>query len=805
MTIRYIVALIAIASGLATHAQKITVADRTTGLPVANVTITSEQPRASATTNQRGEADLSEFNNSDKIVFRHVSYQTRVLSFTEVKNLNYFIDLQVSRITLGEVIISANRWEQNEREVPQRVEKMNMQQIAFSNPQTSADLLGSGGYAYIQKSQLAGGSPILRGFATNRVMLVVDGVRMNNAIFRTGNLQNVISIDAASVENSEILFGPGAVMYGSDAIGGVMDFHSLRPSFSGDKKLVASGNAFLRYSSANNENTGHVDVNVGLKKWAFLTSYTFSDFNDLKAGSKGNEYFLRPNYQKTVNGEDTEVLNEDPQVQVASGYRQLNFLQKISFKPASHIDLDYGFYYSETSEAPRYDRLTFTGNDDKLVNAEWYYGPQKWMMNRLSATFKNNKGIYDQFRILAAHQLYEESRHDRKMNNSRLRNQYEKVNALSLNLDLDKKVSDKLSLFYGAEAVHNTISSEADRLNIKTGEISATNTRYPDGSTWASYAAYITSRYNLNPEVVVNTGLRFSQVNMQASFDTSAFPFPFTEAEVSNGALNGSAGITFSPTEKQKYYLSLSTGFRSPNIDDLGKVFDSEPGSVVVPNPDLKPEYAWNLEAGTAFTVREFLKVDASIFYTLLNNALARRDFSYNGQDSIDYDGVYSRVQAIQNITQARIAGIQAGVTVNFGYGLGLRSTFNYLKGEEQSEDSLKYYPLRHAAPFYGQTHLTYETKKLRFDLYAEYNAGMDYEDLPLSERIDAAPYAKDENGDPFVPAWTTLNFKAAWFVDKSVTLYAGVENITDQLYRPFASGISAPGRNFIISIKASF
>jgi hemoglobin/transferrin/lactoferrin receptor protein len=391
------------------------------------------------------------------------------------------------------------------------------------------------------------------------------------------------------------------------------------------------------------------------------------------------------------------------------------------------------------------------------------------------------------------------------MSNKRLRNQFEEVNALTLNFDLDKKLNKKITLFYGGEAVYNKVGSQANRIHSESGEISPVNTRYPDGSTWQSYALYTTARIHLTPKVIINSGLRYSYVTIDAAFDTSMFPFPFTGASVANGALNGSVGLTWSPQQNWKLYTNFSSGFRSPNIDDLGKVFDSEPGSVVVPNAGLKPEYAWNAEGGTAFTMSDFAKADFSIYYTLLDNALARRDFSYNGKDSLEYDGVLSRVQAIQNITKARVYGIQGSLQFNFGKGFGLRTIFNWQSGEEQSEDSLKYYPLRHAVPFFGSTHFTYERQKLRFDLYAEYNAGMAFEDLPLSERVDATPYAKDNNGNPFVPAWTTLNFKAAWYINRTFTLNGGVENITDQLYRPFASGISAPGRNFILTLRAAF
>lgn len=784
--------------------QTITVVDKMTGQPVSNVALYSTNPHNSTITNAKGQADISIFKSADKVSIKHVSYVEQSLTYSALASMKT-VELEVSNISLNEVVISANRWEQENREVPHRIEKITQREVQFLNPQTSADLLAAGGYAYVQKSQLAGGSPILRGFATNRVLLVVDGIRMNNAIFRTGNLQNVISLDALSVQSNEILFGPGAVMYGSDAIGGVMDFHTLDPILSSSGKNTFSGSAMTRYSSANNEKTGHLNFNIGLKKWAFRTAITYSDFDDLKAGKHGNSYFLRPVYQKTINGVDTVIANSDPQKQVASGYSQTNILQRIRFQPDSRFSLDYGFYYSETSDAPRYDRLYLTDGDGNLANAEWYYGPQKWMMNRLTANIAGNTGWFDNAKIEMAHQLYKESRHDRKFNNKRLRNQYEKVNALSLNIDLDKKLNSKGTLFYGVEGIYNKVNSTADRVNIFTGEKSVVNTRYPDGSDWQSYAVYANYKHEITSEWILNAGARYSYITLAAEFDTAMFPFPFTSAELGNGALNGNLGLVWLPSEKAKLYASLSSGFRSPNIDDLGKVFDSEPGTVVVPNANLKPEYAWNAELGGAFVQSKYLKGEVSLYYTMIDNALARRDFSYNGVDSIMYDGILSKVEAIQNITKAYVYGIQAGIEIAPMKWLKIKSKLSYQYGREQSEDSLKYYPLRHSVPLFGTTHIIGEIKHLQVDLYADYNAGIDYEDLPLSEISDSAPYAKNSDGLPFVPGWYTLNLKASWFINKYVSVNAGIENMTNQLYRPFASGISAPGVNFIGSVKVNF
>jgi hemoglobin/transferrin/lactoferrin receptor protein len=793
-------------TGISAHSQNITVIDATTRQIIAGVAVFSKVPQSAAITNAKGQVSIHAFSGADSIYFQHLSYKPVGFTAEEMKSKSYTVELMESSISLDEVIVAANRWEEEGAEIPYRVVKINMREVGFQNPQTSADLLSSGGYVYIQKSQLAGGSPMLRGFATNRILLVVDGIRMNNAIYRLGNLQNVISLDVGSFESAEVLFGPGAVIYGSDAIGGVIDFHTLKPALSDGKKLVLTGNASSRYSTACNEKSGHADFNFGLKKWAFITSLTYADYDDLRTGSHGNSYFLRPAYQESIDGKDTMIVNDDPKVQVASGFSQLYLMQKIRFMPTEYWNLDYSIHYSTTSDAPRYDRLSLDDkNDGELDYAEWYYGPQKWMMNRLGVLYSRTTKLFDRMSILAAFQNYEESRHDRKFNKTSLRSQIEKVNAGSLTFNFDKTISPKTMVYYGAEAVINRINSTANRMNIETKEVSATNTRYPDGSEWQAYGIYASVKYKFSRAWIVNAGLRYSYYKVEAAFDTSLFPFPFTATRNANGALNGSIGIVCLPGEKWQLYCNGSTGFHAPNVDDIGKVFDSEPGSVVVPNPGLKPEYAWNVEAGTSKVFGRFLKIDLSAYYTYLDNALARRDFQFDGQDSIPYDGEMSRVQAIQNITRAYVWGIQAGVDIRFLQGFGLTSILNFQKGKEQDETSLMDYPLRHAAPLFGSTHLTYERKSLKFDFYTVYNKKMDFEDLALSERNDDAPYAKDENNNPFVPGWCTLNLKAAWYINKAIALNAGVENITDRLYRPYASGISAPGINFILAIKFRF
>jgi hemoglobin/transferrin/lactoferrin receptor protein len=787
-------------------AQKITIVDQVTQEEIPNVTIYSKNSKVKILSSLKGDFDLQKFNPSDSIYFKYTNYELLGIKYSDLIGKST-IELRQDPLSLNDVIVTANRWEQNKRNVPFRIEKLNLKDVSFLNPQTTADLLENSGYAFVQKSQLAGGSPQLRGFGTNRVMIVIDGVRMNNAIYRSGNLQNVISLDANSLEGAEILFGPGAVMYGSDAIGGVMDFRTKEAKFSNSNENQVSGNIFARHSTANTEWTKHVNFNFANKRWALLTDVTFSDFGDLRTGSKGGDSsYLRLKYQASSGGKDSTFINEDPHLQVNSAYSQRNVIQKIKFKVNETLNFEYALNYTESSNAPRYDRLTIDlNNDGNLDNAEWYYGPQKWIMNRFAVNHSKSTKLYDKLRFIASFQNYEESRHDRRFNNLRRRSQIENVGIFSLNSDLNKKISEKLDLSYGAEFVSNSISSEGKRVNIVTLEEEKINSRYPNNSKWNSAGVYSNLRYKIYEKFILNTGLRFSYYALEANFDTTLFPYPFTQAKNSNSSLNGSIGLVYNPKNNLQFYTNGSTGFRAPNIDDIGKVFDSQAGALVVPNADLKPEYAYNGELGFISNIKNNVKIDGVFYYTYLQNALARSSFQINGQDSMLYDDVMSKILAIQNTSNAIVYGVQAGIEVNIYKGLSLKSVISLQEGKEYSVDSLKYFPKPHVAPIFGRTTLSFKHRKFRSDFFVAYNGKMDMKDFPLTDLQDNAIFAKDENGNPFTPAWYTLNFKIAYYPNKNMSVAAGIENITDQLYRSFASGISASGRNFTLTLRANF
>ena len=783
------------------QAQILTALDKETKEPLAEVTIKDINSNIFVITNENGKADIGKFKNTTRFSVQTLGYRTSIKSYTELKKLNFIISLTPSIVRMDEVVISASRWKQKTSDLASKVEVISSREVALINPQTAADLLTVSGKVFVQKSQQGGGSPMIRGFATNRLLYTIDGVRMNNAIFRAGNIQNVISLDPFAIEKTEVFFGPGSVIYGSDAVGAVMSFNTLTPKLSTTKNLAFKGTVFSRYSSANKEQTYHTDFNFGLKKWAFLTSISLNDYGDLTMGSHGPEEYLRHFFVARRNNQDIVIANKNPKVQIPTGYSQKNIMQKIRFKPNNLWDFEYGFHFSETSSFSRYDRHLRTRGDTPRYG-EWKYGPQKWLMHNLEIAKKIESAFADEMTIRMTYQYFGESRISRDFNQDNRETRTEEVAAYSTNIDFMKSLSTKSQLFYGTEYVYNDVTSTGINTNISTNTSQEGPSRYPNAN-WSSLGFYASNQYDISRKWIIQSGLRYNFYALNAAFDSAFYPFPFEKATIKDAALTGSLGLVFRPQEDWLFSTNFSTAFRSPNVDDVGKIFDSEPGSVVVPNPNLKAEYAYNTDISIVKKFGDYLKIEFTSFFTQLNNALVRRAFNLNGQTQIVYDGELSAVQAIQNAANANVYGFQMGFEAALGSGFGLSSNFNYQKGEEELDNG-KTSPLRHASPWFGSTKLTFKASKLLAQLYGTYSGAVAFDAMPESEQAKAFMYAIDENGNPYSPSWFTVNLKTSYKINDTFLISSGIENITDQRYRPYSSGLVASGRNFVLSLKGT-
>jgi hemoglobin/transferrin/lactoferrin receptor protein len=757
-----------------------------------------------------------------------------LMAFAATKTINaQNSDTAKKEISLSEVVISASNIAQQKKNIAQKIDVITANAIAQSNTQNTGDLLLNTGKIFVQKSQQGGSSPVLRGFEASRVLLVIDGVRMNNAIYRSGHLQNVITTDQNSLSRVEIMYGPSSTIYGSDALGGTIHLITKQPKLLIGKENPVTGTAFFRHNTINKENTLHADANFANKKWAWLTSFNYSKFGDMKMGDKYRsaypDFGRRSRYITSSNGVDSVVVNTDDRVQKFSGYEQWDIVQKILYKPNDSTSHTINVQLSNTTNVPRYDRLQDVRNFGGTIGttlrfADWFYGPQKRFLASYNLEKKAN-GFFNVYNTNISIQNIEESRQTREYRRyDRFDSRVEKVKVLGVVVNAIKKWGNQ-ELVVGLDAQFNDVTSRATRKNLLTGVISKLDTRYPDGDNkMNSIGLYAQHTYqSKSGKWVFNDGIRLQASRLLSNVvDNSFFNLPQTNIKQNNRAITGNIGVVYNAAENTTIKAVVSSGFRAPNVDDVAKIFESSTAArqVVIPNDKVKPEYTYNADITLLQNISSIAHIELTGFYTLFRNAIVKAPFKLNGQDSITYNGVYSQVLANQNVNKANVYGFSASANITLTKGLTFTSTLSYTKGYFITDDSknssiyekqangtyalvskkVSKKPLDHIPPMIGKTSLNYQRKKWDVEVNALYNSWKRLNDFN-ADGEDNAQYATADG----MPSWTTINFKGNVQLAKQLQFQFAVENILDRNYRYFASGFSAPGRSFVFALRSSF
>ena len=315
------------------NGQTLRVIDAITGYPVQDVIVYDARAKANTTSDANGHVDLSVFSNEDQLHFEHLGYESLLLRISELQSstqLALYPDTQ----RLGEIVLSVSRTKNERKRVSKQVAILSDQDIVSVVPNTSAELLREAPGVRVQQSQGGGGSPVIRGFEANRILLVVDGVRMNNAIYRSGHLHNAISINPFSLSRAEVIYGPSSVGYGSDALGGVVHYFTKEPR-TGDAQrwrfFVANS-----YDTRHEHAINHIDITHSKDNWASLTSVSYSLFGDIYMGRQRNhgysDWGLVPEFSKNNRDfyQDHPSVNPNSNRQRGTGYNQIDLMQKLS-------------------------------------------------------------------------------------------------------------------------------------------------------------------------------------------------------------------------------------------------------------------------------------------------------------------------------------------------------------------------------------------------------------------------------------------------------------------------------------------
>lgn len=759
--------------GLKLNAQEIILLDALTELPIEGVSVSSKTKDLGVISNNMGITNLSVFSSKETLIIQHIAYQKIEQIKSSIQQKTIFLVLKTHSLENVEITESKESLKSTLKHL-----KITPAIMLKSQSAQTSDLLEKTLGVSIQNSQNGGGSPNLRGMEANRLLIVVDGIPLNNTIFRSGHLQSTATINPIFLKDAEVLFGPASVAYGNGAMGGAILFSTKRPENKNSTQFTQ------QYESSSDAVFTSIISNYKTNNSANISGFSLKSYGNLKMGSNRKHGFK--NWGK-------EAIITENNIQKGTAYQQADFFHKTLFKLSNTNFLLFNSQFSTSSNINRFDKLNdIKDGEQKYKN--WYYGPQKrfFQSARLKNYFQNFASDESVFTV--AYQNIKESRHKQKNGDELLNNRTETLHILDFKSDFLKQFN-RFKLNYGFDSRFQKLNSTANLSDKNTHFYNTT--RYPDGgANVINNAIYSQINLDCTKNLLLLVGSRYSINSLSATFqDTTVIHLPFNGIRVHNKSLSNSLQLVYKYNASLRINGAVSNGFRNPNTDDIGKVFSKNDLSVIVPNNNLSPEKSLNIETGIHLKIKNIITVQLQIFQTQITDAIERREATLNELDSMNYDGEMMKIMMNTNIGRATIKGL------NFAYQLKINKQFshntiiNALHGE--TVDGL---PLAHIPPTSITSTLNYEYNNQAISLSTHYNAlkkAIDY-DLGGVDNLEEATQIGN-------PSWYTLSLKYSNSLDKNLTFIAGIQNIMDIHYKTFGSGISASGRNFTLSLRANF
>jgi outer membrane receptor protein involved in Fe transport len=646
------------------------------------------------------------------------------------------------------VTVTAQRDERRAFDVPASVSTMEADELSRealrSTPETLQGVTG----VFVQKTNHGGGSPFVRGLTGNQVLLMVDGIRLSNSTFRYGPNQYLNTVAPHSIERVEVVRGAGSTLFGSDAIGGVVNVLSRGPRLAGGPTSV-SARALLRGMTSGMDRTVRVEAEAGGARWAVYAGADARWFGDLVAGGK--------------------LGTEAP-----SAYDERSADTKALLRVASSTVLILAYQHVHQSDVPRYDQVAQRGY------LRYGFEPQeRQLAYARSQTFLFHPWLRRVETTLSLQRAVEGRYRQRKGESLEVRERDE-VETLGVAVEARSEPRAGWRATSGLELYHDRVASSAATTDLATGAMEARRGLFPDGATATSLAAFTLHSLDVG-RLGLTLGARFN------SFAIDADDPVVGRIDVRPRALVGTASALFRLTPDQHLVASVNSGFRAPNVSDVGSLGPFDFG-VEVPSPDLRPERSLSFELGHKARMGR-LASTVALFSTRLEGLIERVESTYQGSPTLDGDRVYRK----ENAGEARLRGVEAEVEVALPLRSALAAAVVYAHGQNLDLDE----PMRRIPPLHGRV-------ALHFGPARDASGEIEWLWAAEQDRLasgDRADHRIDPEG---TRGWSVLNLRAAWDVGP-LRLRLGVENLFDEAYRTHGSGIDGMGRAAWAAVEAGF
>jgi outer membrane receptor protein involved in Fe transport len=707
------------------------------------------------------------------ISFSHIRYKSRMVKNVRINPSQTLqwetLTFEYNVLELDGVSVTAARNHRTVTEVAQPVNIVTELRIRERNAKTSAEALREETGVFVQKTGHGGGSAIIRGLSSNQILILVDGIRLNNATYRLGNHQYLTTIDNQSADQIEVVRGPTSVLYGSDAMGGTINVLTRTPRLNSDG-LHLGYRILGRFATADREKTARTEINLGDKAWALTAGFSYKDYGDLRRGGKSYD----PVLERSTNG----------LIQTPTGFSAANFDTKLRVKPDAGQEIILAYQMTRKRHIPRYDKYE---NDGYY---RWFYHPQNRDLVYLTwDNTLNSKGLA-RFKATVSYHRQEEGRETQKSAESLLTVENHDVSTLGTSLQI-QAVLGKHLLTGGAELYSDWVQSGRIYKDPSTGlEEMDSRGRYPDDSRYTRAGFYLQNEISVSRRITATAGARASL------FDTRFTLPPDTSSPLQLGAiheqfhsLTGSLGLICRLSRHLFLNMNAGQAFRAPNLSDMSKLGESKGSTYEVPNPDLEPEKMVNLDAGLKVDAPRW-KANTAVYYARIFDLLASSPSLYNGSPTIERGETVYQVKAKMNIGEAYIWGVEMFSEWLLTSALSLSCNFSYTFGRNTTQHE----PVGGIPPLFGMVGMRWRGKGFSAHAYTRFAARQD--------RLSA-----DDLDDPRIPeggtpGWYTLNLRLGIEAVRGIYLQASVENILDRNYREHGSGVNGPGRNFVLALE---
>lgn len=721
------------------------IVNKETHKPVAHATISVVNSTQGTVSDSNGLFSLTIPDGQNPTLrISYVGFETQEI---EIANNNKNLEIQLLPISVQlnkSIVVTASRNELLSFQTPDAVSVISQQELKTNAPRSMAEALIGATGVWMQKTNHGGGSPFIRGFTGNQTLLLIDGIRLNNATFRYGPNQYFNTIDVFTVDHVEVIRGKGSVLYGSDALGGVINVISRSPQYTSGKSRLA-GRGKVKYMNKGMEKSGLGEVSFESKNFALSGNVNYKDFGDIFAG--GSLGYERP-----------------------SGYDETGVNLKAKLRLPGNWQITSAYQYLIQNDVGRFDQVAQRGYE------LYTFDPQ---IHRLAYAkmehFSENKW-FKKIKLTVSNQYSDETRKKQKENSSTLTTENDVVKTNGVSLESYSTFSKNWEAVSGVEFYSDNVESEKDTTENETTEENYSRGLYPNNSSMNNLAVF--TQHTLNSEKVsLNFGGRFN------AFRIHSVDEKFGEVTLKPNSLVGNISLQYFTTPEQQFIVSAHSAFRAPNINDIS-TFGSFDYGIEIPSTELSPEKTFTVEGGYKKSSERF-SMAITAFNTRLKNQIVRVEATYDGSEYIKGERVYKK----ENVARSNISGVEfeSGFQLNRQFSFINNLTWLYGKNLENDE------PMRRIPPLNGKLALQYTKSGLFGEAEFLFAAKQD--------RLSSGDIDDHRIPDGGTPGWNILNLKAGYSW-KKISINAGLQNIFNQAYRIHGSGVDGYGRSFWTTLQ---